>query len=190
MRSVHRIIEMHAATSGDTPAIIESASACSYRELNTAANTLARRLMAAGLRRGMAAHVSMPPSSNLAVLLLAILKAGGCYTWTDDASAPPLRIEESSGVWRDLDISDVAVEGLCGGPNLPVIARETDIACILNHEAGDDRAIAVPHATIISMAACAATDRSPWAGESGAFDLWAALMNGATAVVTERPAAA
>ena len=190
MRSVHRIIELHAATNGDVPAVIDAASSCSYRELNAAANVLARKLMAAGLRRGMRARVSMPPSPDLAVFLLAILKAGGCYTWSDsDHESISLRIEESPNQWRDVDISDVALAGLATGPNLPVVARENDIACVLDREAGN-RAIAVPHATIISMANCAADNQSPWVGESGAFDLWAALMNGATAVVTHRSAVA
>jgi non-ribosomal peptide synthetase component F len=190
MRSVHRIIEMHAATNGDAPAVIDAATSCSYRELNAAANALARKLIAGGLRRGMRVQVSMPPSPDLAAFLLAILKAGGCYTWNDsDPAAASLRIEESPGEWRDVDISDNAVAGLVSGPNLPVVARETDIACVLDREEGD-RAVAVPHATIISMANCVADAHTPWVGESGAFDLWAALMNGATAVVTQRPAVA
>ena len=41
---------------------------------------MARQLMAAGFRRGMRAQVKMAPSVNLAVVLLAILKAGGCYS--------------------------------------------------------------------------------------------------------------
>jgi len=50
--------------------------------------------------------------------------------------------------------------------------------------------VIVPHATIIAMTSCAAGARSPFTGEPGAFDLWVPLMNGATAVVEERPAVA
>jgi len=39
------------------------------------------------------------------------------------------------------------------------------------------------------MASCAAAGQSPWSGEQGAFDLWAALLSGATAVVTAPPSA-
>ena len=102
---MHRLIERHAATNGDALAVIDGESSCSYRELNAAANVLARRLIAAGFRHGMRADVPMAPSVDLAVTLLAILKAGGCYTVgdTDTVSAtssdiaPSFLIRESAG---------------------------------------------------------------------------------------------
>ena len=54
----------------------------------------------------------------------------------------------------------------------------------------DEDAIAVPHATVVAMASCADGTRSPWTRESGAFDLWVALMSGATAAVNDRRAVA
>lgn len=174
------MIEGHVTTKGDTVAIVEGDRSWSYRELNAAANSFARRLIAGGFRRGMRADVLMIPSVDLAVVLLAVLKTGGCYTW-NHADTPSFQIptvDEGSSLLVDC----IPVNGVCGGPNLPVIARETDIACILDRATGEET-IAVPHATIIAMAACAAAGRSPWAGEPGAFDLWAALLAGATAVV-------
>src|SRR5688572_33383101 len=78
MRTVHRLIENHAALRGEAIALVDGESSCSYRDLNAAANVLARKLMNAGFRRGMCAHVSMPARVELAVVLLATLKAGGC----------------------------------------------------------------------------------------------------------------
>ena len=190
--TVHRLIERHAAIKGDAIAVIDGESSCSYRELNAAANVMARRLMAAGFRRGMHAQVRMTPSVDLAVVLLAILKAGGCYTWIDDQPAalrrePAIRIDE----WEhwELPIGEVPAHGVCGA-NLPVVTRETEIACVLDSQSGGG-SIAVPHATIVAMTAMASSPgRSAWAGETGAFDLWVALMTGATAVVDERPAVA
>lgn len=164
---------------------MDGESSCSYRELNAAANVLARKLMNAGFRRGMCAHVSMPARVELAVVLLAILKAGGCYIWSDPGpgEAASIWFEGAGGPERELEIGEVA-RAVCGGSNLPVMTRETDAACVLHG------GVIVPHATIIAMTSCAAGARSPFTGEPGAFDLWVPLMNGATAVVEERPAVA
>jgi non-ribosomal peptide synthetase component F len=192
-RTVHRLIERHAATNGDAIAIIDGDSSYSYRELNAAANVLARRLIAAGFRHGMRAQVEMAPSVDLAVILLAILKAGGSYLLFDDDPAghrqsPSLLIHESAGEHRELHIGELSLNGACG-PNLPVITRETEIAFVIDGGADED-AIAVPHATVVAMASCADGTRSPWTRESGVFDLWVALMSGATAAVNDHRAVA
>jgi non-ribosomal peptide synthetase component F len=191
LRAIHRLIEGHVATIGNAIAVVEGDRAYSYRELNAAANLFARRLMTSGFRRGMRADVQMIPSVDLAVVLLAILKTGGCYMWRH-ADAPSFQIPTVSGKTAErrfavdegssLRVDHIPVNGVCGGPNLPVVTRETDIACVLDRAAGED-SIAVPHATIIAMASCAAAGRAPWAGKPGAFDLWDALLSGATAVV-------
>ena len=137
--------------------------------------------MTSGFRRGMRADVQMIPSVDLAVVLLAILKTGGFYKWRH-GEAPSFQIQtvaEGSPVLVDY----TPANGVCGGPNLPVVTRETDIACVLDRTVGEE-SIAVPHAAIIAMAPRGAVERSPWAGEPGAFELWAALLSGATAVTS------
>jgi hypothetical protein len=134
----------------------------------------------------MRADVQMIPSVDLAVALLAILKTGGCYRWRH-ADPPSLQIPTAVDEGSSLLVDKIPVNGVYGGPNLPVITRETDIACVLDRAVWEE-SIAVPHATIIAMASRAAAGRSPWAGEPGAFDLWVALLSGATAVVA-RPRA-
>lgn len=188
-RTVHRLIENHAALRGDAIALVDGESSCSYRALNAAANVLARKLMNAGFRRGMCAHVRMAPAVELAVVLLAILKVGGCYTWSDPGPGAAASIwfegaGERAGVAGGVEIGEVTLATVCGGSNLPVMTRETDAACVLQG------GVMVPHATIVAMTSCAAGERSPFTGEPGAFDLWVPLMNGVTAVVEERPAVA
>jgi nonribosomal peptide synthetase CepA len=180
MRAIHRMIEGHAAARPDAIAIADRDRIISYRELNATANALARRLMSAGFRRGMEADVRMAPSVDLAVLLLAILKAGGHYRWSEaglDGSSELLN--NAGGVPRDVQCS----------PNLPVITRETDIACVLDRGTGESPLV-VPHATVLSMASRPVANRTPWTGEAGAFDLWIPLIAGATAVVSDHQAAA
>ena len=185
-QTVHRIIERHAAINADAVAVIDGGSSCSYRELNAAANVLARRLMSGGFRREMRALIRMAPSVDLAVVLLAVLKTGGRYTWrsANADERPAFVVIEPTGEHRDIDLGEVRPPTRCSSPNLPVITRETDIACVL------ESTITVPHATIGALATCAARRRSPWVGESGAFDLWAALIAGVTAVIDDRPAVA
>jgi non-ribosomal peptide synthetase component F len=175
------VIESHAAVRGDAVAIADGDRSISYRELNATANALARRLISDGFRRGMPADVCMVPSADLAIFLLAILKAGGhyrCFEGEPD-DGPPTLVTNVGGIPRDVRTS----------PNLPVVTRPTDIACVLERGAGESPLV-VPHATILSLAVRPVAERSPWTGETGAFDLWMALMSGATAVVSDRQAAA
>src|SRR5215216_5513316 len=81
--AVHRIIEAHAARSGDSPAISDHRITLSYRELNQRANMVARHLIASGFRRGAVATVCLPRCADTAIVLLGVLKAGGTYVFID-----------------------------------------------------------------------------------------------------------
>ena len=190
-RTVHRLIENHASTRGDAIALVEGEASFTYRELNASANVLARRLMSDGFRRGTCAHVSMASSVDLAVMLLAILKAGGSYTWSDPGPtvAPSITFDAPGRGKHQIEIREIPLTAVCGGSNLPVVTRESDVACVLRDGSGE-AAIAVPHATIVAMTSCAGGQQSPFTGEAGAFDLWVPLMIGATAVIEEGPAVA
>ena len=56
--SIPRLIEHQAAINGNSPALMAGAVVITYRELNFRANTVARRLLAHGFRRGGRAYVS------------------------------------------------------------------------------------------------------------------------------------
>jgi hypothetical protein len=188
--SIHRVIEDHATTRGDAIAIAGPDRACSYRELNYAANAIARRLMACGFRRGRHASVRMPRGIDLATILLAILKAGGSYTWSDperSESADPAGVSICAGTDREetrylrLDMTSALVEPVSCCPNLPILTRATDAACVLSE--GGHPPVIVPHATITALRSRAVTHPTRWTGEPGALDLWMALMAGTTALV-------
>src|SRR5687767_6289550 len=72
--AIHRVIEQQSASHGDHVALVEGDGFLTYRELNQGGNSLARRLMAHGLRRGGHVWVVMPRGADLAVVLLGILK--------------------------------------------------------------------------------------------------------------------
>jgi hypothetical protein len=189
------MIELHAAAGGNFTAIAARERAVSYRELNHAANAVARYLQAQGFRRGMHATVTAPRGIELAIVLLAVLKAGGSYTWNDldSPDAAPVAVSFLVGRAGDedrylhLELAGVLPERIVTSPNLPVVTRGSDIACILREQNGSAD-VMVPHATITALHARTLPHPTPWLGERGAFDLWMALMSGATAVVDDPPA--
>jgi hypothetical protein len=194
--SIHRVIEQHAATRGDVIAIADPDRARSYRELNYGANAVARHLLACGFRRGRHACVRMPRGIELATILLAILKAGGSYTWSDPErteSSDPAGLSICTGTeggetrYLHLDMRAALGEPVSCCPNLPILTRATDVACVLAER--DAPPVIVPHATITALRSRAVTHPTRWTGEPGAFDLWMALMAGTTALVDSRTAA-
>ena len=194
---IHRFVENHAATFGEAVSIVDGDRSCTYRELNYAANALARRLISNGFRRGAHARIRMKRSVELAVTLLGVLKAGGSYTvenidLADAATSEGVsfRLATQASEDKHLHLDAAALVDLNVGcsPNLPVLTRATDVACVLEGTDGQP-SLVVPHATIAAMRSPQTPRHALWTGESGAFDLWAALLGGAAAIVAERAAA-
>lgn len=191
--AVHRIIEAHAARYGDSPAISDQQITLSYRELNQRANVVARHLMAHGFKRGGLATVCLPRSAETAIVLLGILKAGGTYALVDPECGTgqwPRGVsfmEKSEGDevrYRTVDITSALRQQVLSSANLPVVARASDLACVIPDRDGSPLVL-VPHATIMSLQDRAVPPLAEWSGEAGALDLWAALMNGATVMLTD-----
>ena len=194
--AIHRLVERHAAAGGESPAVQDGERSVTYRELNLRANGVARQLIDHGLRRGGHVVVRMPRSTNLAIVLLAVLKAGGAYTWIDSEDksrgAQGLSIRVSLSGRADqfvtLDPASMLEAAQPVSPNLPIVARPSDIACVLPDGNGAP-AVFVPHATVTSIPNRSGDRTLSWEGDAGALDLWVALIAGVTAVV-EEPAAA
>jgi non-ribosomal peptide synthetase component F len=195
---IHRVIEQQAATRPDAVALIDGERSMTYRELNRRANVVARRLVDEGFRRASHAVVRMDRSMEAAVVLLAVLKAGGAFTCldADDGASWPSGVSilrDHGGAeqrWQAVDVSRAAAEPGPPSPNLPIVTRRGDIACVQRDRAGRP-VMLIPHDTITALADRPAAAMTSWAGESGALDLWLPLMTGATAVVsTAAPAVA
>jgi hypothetical protein len=191
--AIHRAIEHQAATRGDSLAYVGDARTLTYRELNARANALARGLIASGFKRGSLAAIRMEPSHDLLITLLGVLKAGGAYMLVDrdDASWPlGLSVIEKTagteGCCLAVDLTRVLRGELQPSPNLPILTRGTDIACVLRDRDGSP-AVLVPHATIAALPQRQVPVDVRWCGEGGAFDLWIALMAGATVTAADVP---
>jgi len=197
--AVHRIVEQHAATRADAPAIVSDGSVITYRDLNVRANAVARRLLDEGFRRGAHLTVTMDHGIDLATLLLAVLKAGGSYTWRAADPRVPQRRAVLAARFdpaghghgsRTIDVDTLLRAAVRTSPNLPVLTRPADLACVLLSEAGRQHVL-VPHATIAALRQEHPGLSAPprvWDAEPGSFDLWAGLMSGATLSVFTAPA--
>jgi len=195
---VHRIVEQHAATSADAPAIVCDGGAITYRDLNVRANGIARRLLEEGFRRGAHLTVAMDHGIDLATVLLAVLKAGGSYAWRPGHPAIPQRhallatgFEPAAAGHRPrtVDLDMLLRESTRTSPNLPVLTRPADLACVLTSDGG--RHVLVPHSTIAALRherPASAQASRVWDGEPSSFELWAGLMSGATLDVLTAPA--
>jgi len=197
---VHRLVEQQAATRGDAPAIAgDGGDVITYRDLNVRANGVARRLLDEGFRRGAHLNVTMDHGIDLATVLLAVLKAGGSYAWHPahgripqgraafasrfDAAGPGQRA-------HTIDVDALLRASMPTNPNLPVLTRPADLACVLVSDTGPD--VLVPHSTIAALRQeypASSSQRSRiWDQESSSFNLWAGLMSGATLNVLTAPA--
>lgn len=190
---VHRVVERQAVARADQIAITGTGGHLTYRELNHRANVVARHLMACGLRRGSHVIANMERSPQLAVVLLAVLKAGAAYVWIEggDEGRWPDGVSisrRSGGMDRTLIVIDRASLVQVPSrptPNLPIVTRSSDVACVLPRRNGLP-AVVVPHAAITALQTHRLSHPVRWTGEAAALDLWIPLMAGATVTVGPR----
>jgi non-ribosomal peptide synthetase component F len=199
--AIHRAIENQGAARPDAIAIVDGSRSLTYRELNLRANNLARHLIRCGFTRGATAIVKMERSTELAVTLLAILKAGGAYAWARPGSAAALHLPapfciaqrgrsiERGSEQRFLALDLSGALAACAdrpSPNLPILTRGSDVACVLPGEDGAPQML-VPHETVTALTAASSPGRTRWSSDAAAFDLWLTLMSGATVTLAEEP---
>jgi len=85
---LHRIIETHAANTGEAIALTFDGQHVSYAELNRHANRLAHRLIEQGVGPDVLVGIAVERTPRMIIGLLAILKAGGAYVPLDPAYPP------------------------------------------------------------------------------------------------------
>ena len=185
---VHRVIERQVVVRGEKLAVASPQGCLTYRELNQLANVIARYFMACGLRRGSMVVVKMERSPRLAATLLAVLKAGAAYMcvdrddlnrWPEGIAISPARDDEKIIV---VDPTTLLRIGSRTAPNLPIVTRPEDLACVLPQRDAQP-GLLVPHSTITALQSHSFPDRAVWSGDVAALDLWLPLMAGGTVTV-------
>ncbi|MEU9827880.1 amino acid adenylation domain-containing protein [Micromonospora chersina] len=107
---LHRMVAAQAARTPEAEAVRHGDRALSYRQLDEAANRLARVLLRREVTREDRVGVCLPRTPELVVALLAVLKAGAAYVPLDPAY-PPARVAfmaADSGVRLVLTRADLA----------------------------------------------------------------------------------
>jgi len=180
--AIHRIIEEQAAVRGDDPAIVAPDYDVSYRELNGRANALARHFAAAGLRRCGHGVVTQAPRPDVIVTLLAILKTGAAYSWErPDESVVDVAVTERVTIMSTVGGVEQCRLPLLSHhddprtqPNLPVLTRGSDIACVLPGSSP----VLIPHSTVSALHANPAVHSPSWKAEEETIGIWLTLMAG------------
>ncbi|MFF0408961.1 amino acid adenylation domain-containing protein [Kitasatospora sp. NPDC004745] len=88
-RTVPELFAAQAARTPDAVAVRSGRSALTFAELDAAANRLAHRLAALGVRAGAPVAIALPRGTDTVVALLGVLKAGGACVSLDLAHPRP-----------------------------------------------------------------------------------------------------
>jgi amino acid adenylation domain-containing protein/non-ribosomal peptide synthase protein (TIGR01720 family) len=88
---IHELIAMQAARTPGAPAVISDERTLTYEELMAGARRFARRLRRLGVRTDDLVALLLPPSTDLLIVVLGVLEAGGGYLPLD-AEQPPERL--------------------------------------------------------------------------------------------------
>lgn len=90
--SIKDLFEQQAALHPEKTAVVQGQSALDYQTLNSKANQLAHYLLAQGVGQGDFIGLCYPPSIDLSIALLAVIKTGACYI-PMDPSYPAERLD-------------------------------------------------------------------------------------------------
>ena len=136
------LFQAQAARTPDAVAVAGAGGQVSYRELNAAANRLARLLVSRGAGPETVVAVVMDRSAGLVIALLGVLKAGAAYLPVDPAY-PAQRI---AAMLRDArPVAAVAGAGVMAGAGLPgelavVVPDDPEVMSWLGRLDGEDLA--------------------------------------------------
>ncbi|WP_328838904.1 non-ribosomal peptide synthetase [Streptomyces europaeiscabiei] len=168
--TVTELVEKQVAATPDAVAIVSGDTTLAYWELNARANRLARELAARGVGPETLVAVSLPRTADLAVALLAVLKAGGAYLPIDPKypshrldhilteAAPTLVLTDSEtvSVLPATDLPKLYVDGLDltdrSPDNLPVTAHPQNLAYVMytSGSTGVPKGVSLSHHTIVN----------------------------------------
>ncbi|MEC1022070.1 bacitracin non-ribosomal peptide synthetase BacA [Bacillus paralicheniformis] len=212
-KPLHELFEEQAMKTPDHTALVFGAQRMTYRELNEKANQTARLLREKGIGRGSIAALIADRSFEMIIGIIGILKAGGTYL-PIDPETPRDRIDymlKNSGaallVTTDslLQPFDIKTVDLCSGElhllseeNLPRVNRSSDTAYIVytSGSTGTPKGVVIQHYSAVRVVKNtnyiditeddAILQLSNYSFDGSVFDIFGALLNGASLVLIEK----
>ncbi|WP_434648440.1 amino acid adenylation domain-containing protein [Pseudomonas sp. D1-2] len=129
---LHRMIETHAANTGEAIALTFDGQHMSYAELNRHANRLAHRLIEQGVGPDVLVGIAVERTPQMIIGLLAILKAGGAYVPLD----PAYPADRLTYMIQDSGVRQILTQAHL----LESLALPADIDCLLLDTSDADNA--------------------------------------------------
>ncbi|MBT2713977.1 surfactin non-ribosomal peptide synthetase SrfAB, partial [Pseudomonas sp. ISL-88] len=207
--AVHRLFEVQAKRTPASIAAKEEGRELTYRELNEAANRLARILIENGLEKGQTAAIMNERSADTVIGMLAVLKAGGAYVPIDPAF-PEDRLrfmavdssiqlvltvqaykEQAGTLQVPVIMLDAGSDETVSCADLNLSAGGNDLAYIMytSGSTGKPKGVMIEHRNIIRLVKHSnyvtvhEEDRMAQTGavsfDAGTFEVFGALLNGA-----------
>ncbi|MEU0530190.1 amino acid adenylation domain-containing protein [Amycolatopsis tolypomycina] len=148
-----------AAERGEDTAVLFDGTELSYRELDERANRLAHVLVGKGAGPDRIVALQLPPSIELIVALLAVLKSGAAYL-TVDPAYPAERIAHLLATARPTvvltpgDLVDGFVsEGPATAPEVPLRPDNAAYVIFTSGSTGTPKGVVVEHRNIVALVA-------------------------------------
>jgi natural product biosynthesis luciferase-like monooxygenase protein len=141
--TIDSLFRQTVARTPDAPAVTAGARTLTYRQLEAAAQTFARRLAALGVSRGERVGIALPRGIEMLVAVLATLELGAAYVPLDPTyPAERLRfMVDDAGIAALVAAGSTA--GELGGEDVPVVDPSDPVApgaepgTVSDHEATD-----------------------------------------------------
>ena len=206
---IHKIFEGIAAEQGGRIAVSFLDREITYRKLNAQANSVARRLRELSVRPGDIVAVVLPHSVELVVAFLGILKCGAAYLPLDEANPPQRNVEFMRAASVNVVIGSEELDAVYGRNRAVLLTSEfasegaavesfdsrcDDKAYVMytSGSTGAPKGVVVPHRAVARLViktnyvSIEQHDRilqlAPPSFDASTFEIWGALLNGATLV--------
>ncbi|WP_437275952.1 amino acid adenylation domain-containing protein [Sorangium sp. So ce375] len=172
--TVHELFALQAARTPEANAVVFADRRLTYRELDAAANALARVLVSRGVGRGAAVGLCMERSAEAIVGMLATLKAGAYYVPLDPAYplarlrfiasdtrmhailARGPHVEVAGALGPEVIALDAGSEALtraaASAPGALVGPDELAYVVYTSGSTGEPKGVAIPHRAILRLA--------------------------------------
>ncbi|MEC2114369.1 amino acid adenylation domain-containing protein, partial [Bacillus paralicheniformis] len=216
-KTLHELFEEQAMKTPDHTALVFGAQRMTYRELNEKANQTARLLREKGIGRGSIAAMIAERSFEMIIGIIGILKAGGAYLPIDpetpkdrmafmlsDTKAAVLLTQgkAADGIDCEADIVQLDKEASDGFSKEPLssVNDSGDTAYIIytSGSTGTPKGVVTPHYSVIRVVQNTnyiditeddvILQLSNYSFDGSVFDIFGALLNGASLVMIEKEA--